>query len=75
MEWTLESFEARMSSGEAIDSDQYGRLAGRLCRLFELIGIRRIAAPLDPLSEFAKAVEAHAAVLIDDDEPDDEDEP
>jgi hypothetical protein len=38
MECTLESLEARMSAGVPIDPDQYGRLAGRLCRMFELIG-------------------------------------
>src|SRR5262245_37535677 len=36
LECTLELYEARMSAGDAVDVDQYGRLAGRLCRLFEL---------------------------------------
>jgi hypothetical protein len=73
MECELEAMEARMSAGEAVDPDQYGRLAGRLCRLFELIGIKRLAPPLDPLSELAKAFEGQARA-IDDDEPND-DEP
>src|SRR5262245_38573431 len=55
MECTLEQMEARMSAGEAVDPDQYGRLAGRLCRLFELIGVRRLARPIDPLSDLAEA--------------------
>ena len=55
-----------------VDSDQYGRLASRLCRLFELIGIRRLTKPLDPLSEFAEAFAGQAAVPIDDDEPNDD---
>ena len=74
MECTLEQMEGRMSAGEAVDVDQYGRLAGRLCRLFELIGIRRIAAPLDPLSELAKAVEGYAVAPVDDDDDDDGDD-
>jgi len=31
MECELEAMEARMSAGETVDPDQYGRLAGRLC--------------------------------------------
>src|SRR5262245_21628822 len=29
-----------LTAGEAVDPDQYGRLASRLCRLFEVIGVR-----------------------------------
>src|SRR5215831_9350490 len=67
MECELEFLEARMSEGRDVDLDQYGRLAGRLCRMFEIIGIKRLAKPLDPLSEFAKAVEGYAAAPVDDD--------
>ena len=74
LEIALESMEARMSEGERIDLDQFGRLTGRLCRLLELIGIRRLTKPLDPTSELAKALEAYPAKPIDDDEPS-EDEP
>src|SRR5262249_21661744 len=70
MECELELFEGRMASGEAVDPDQYGRLAGRLCRLFELIGVRRLARPIDPLTGLAKAYEGQVRA-IDDDEPDD----
>ena len=36
MECELEAMEARMSAGQTVDIDQYGRLSGRLCRLLEL---------------------------------------
>jgi hypothetical protein len=74
MECELEAMEARMSEGQPIDIDQYGRLTGRLCRMLELVGIRRLTKPLDPLSDLAKALEAYPAKAIDDDEPND-DEP
>ena len=74
MECELEQMEARMSTGQPIDPDQYGRLEGRLCRLFELIGIKRRAKPLDPLSDLAKAIEDHVAAPVDDDEPNHEHE-
>jgi hypothetical protein len=70
-EVALEQLEARMSEGQKIDPDQYGRLTGRLCRMLELVGIRRLTKPLDPLSDLAKAFEGKR---IDDDEPND-DEP
>ena len=74
-EIALEQIEARMSEGQQIDLDQYGRLTGRLCRILELVGVKRLTRPIDPLSEFARAFEGHAAAPIDDDEPNDEDEP
>jgi hypothetical protein len=49
-------------------------LTSRLCRMLELVGIRRLTKPLDPLSDLAKALEAYPAKPIDDDEPS-EDEP
>ena len=74
MECTLEQMEGRMSTGEAVDPGQYGRLAGRLCRLFELIGVKRLTKPVDPLVDLAAAYESQVRA-IDDDEPNDEDEP
>jgi hypothetical protein len=74
MECELEAMEARMSEGQHVDVDQYGRLTGRLCRLLELIGIKRLAKPLDPMSELAKALEGYAGTPVDDDD-DDGDEP
>src|SRR5215510_7534527 len=43
MECELEAMEGRMSAGLPVDTDAYGRLASRLCRLFEIIGVRRLA--------------------------------
>jgi hypothetical protein len=74
MEIELEAMEARMSEGQPIDIDVYGRLAGRLCRLFDIIGVKRLARPIDPCQDLAKALEAYPAKAIDDDEPND-DEP
>jgi len=42
--------------------------------LLELIGIQRLARPIDPLSDLATGLEAYAQKPIDDDEPND-DEP
>ena len=35
--------------------------------MLELIGIRRLAKPIDPLSDLAKGLEAYPAKAIDDD--------
>jgi hypothetical protein len=75
LECELESMEGRKSAGMPVDIEVYGRISGRLCRLLELIGIRRLTKPLDPLSEFAKAVEGYAAAPIDDDSDGSDDEP
>jgi hypothetical protein len=75
MECELEAMETRMSEGQKIILDQYGRLTSRLCRLLELVGIRRLARPLDPLSDLAKSFAGHAGKPVDDDEPNDENEP
>jgi hypothetical protein len=75
MECELEAMEARMSAGVPIDPDQYGRLAGRLCRMFELIGIHRLARPIDPLSDLAKGLRAYPTAPIDDDGDGSDDEP
>jgi hypothetical protein len=72
IECELERLEADMSVDGDVDLDQYGRLAGRLCRLFELVGIKRLARPIDPTSDLAKALEAYPLTAIDDD---DDDEP
>ena len=40
-----------MSEGQKIDLNMYGRLTGRLCRMLELVGIRRLTKPIDPLSD------------------------
>ncbi len=73
MECELEAMEARMSKGLPVDTDVYGRLAGRLCRLFEMIGVRRLAPPVDPLVDLAASYESQVRAIDDDDG--DEDEP
>jgi hypothetical protein len=59
--------EARRSEGEKIDLGLYSRLTSLLCRMLELVGIRRVTKPLDPLSDLAKAFEGYAGNPIDDD--------
>jgi hypothetical protein len=75
LECELEAMEGRMSAGQPIDLGQYARLTGCLCRLLELVGIKRLTKPLDPTSELAKALEKYAATPVDDDAPNDENEP
>src|SRR5215469_13312729 len=43
LECECERLEAQMSEGKAIDTNAYGRLCGRLARMVELIGIKRVA--------------------------------
>jgi hypothetical protein len=60
MEVELESLEAKIAKGKIIDPDLYGRLCGRLARMLELVGtLRRLAKPLDPASELARALEGY----------------
>jgi hypothetical protein len=73
IECEIEAIEGRLSEGQPFDVHQYARLVGVLCRLFELVGIRRLAKPLDPQAELIKALAPYAGTPIDDD--DDEDEP
>jgi transcription elongation factor Elf1 len=74
MECELEAMVPRMSEGQKIDLDQYGRLTCRLCRLLELVGVRHLTKPIDPFSDLAKAFAGHAGKPVDDDEPNDENE-
>jgi len=71
LECELEAMEGRKSAGLPVDIEVYGRLSGRLCRLLEMVGVKRAARAVDPTGELARAYEA--AVPIDDDG--DEDEP
>ena len=50
-------------------------MTSHLCRLLELVGIKRLAKPIDPLSDLAKALEGTAGKPVDDDDPNDENEP
>jgi hypothetical protein len=75
LECELESLEGRKSAGMPVDIEVYGRIASRLCRMLELIGIKRLTKPLDPTSDLAKALEAYPAKPIDDDGDGGDDEP
>jgi hypothetical protein len=70
IECELESMEGRMSASQPIDIAVYARLTGVLCRLLELVGIRRLTKPLDPTGALAKALEAYPATAIDEDDED-----
>jgi len=67
-EIALEQIEARMSEGQQIDLDQYGRVTAKLCRMLELLGIRRVTKPFDPLDGLTKAFAGTAKAIDDDDE-------
>ncbi len=49
IETTLESFEASLSEGQAVDLDLYGRLVGHLRRIAETLGLQRVARDADTL--------------------------
>jgi hypothetical protein len=68
IEVELESLEGRMSAGEPLELAQYARLTGVLCRLFELVGVKRVSKPLDPQAELVRAMAAYPATVDDDDE-------
>jgi len=74
LEVELENWEGRKSASLPVDIELYARVSGRLARLFELIGVRRVSKPTDPLSEFARAFEGHAAAAVVDDDDGDGDE-
>jgi hypothetical protein len=48
IECELERLDARLSIGEPVDLDSYGRCAGHLRRLFETIGVERRARDVTP---------------------------
>jgi len=48
MECEIERLEARLSRGENVDLDAFGRAASHLRRLFEAIGIERRARDVTP---------------------------
>jgi hypothetical protein len=53
IECELERLDARLSAGELVDLDSYGRCAGHLRRLFETIGVERKPRDVTPtLSEY-----------------------
>jgi hypothetical protein len=48
IECELERLDARLSAGEPVDLDSYGRCAGHLRRLFETIGVERKPRDVTP---------------------------
>jgi hypothetical protein len=48
IECELERLDARLSIGESIDLDSYGRCAGHLRRLFETLGVERKPRDVTP---------------------------
>lgn len=67
IECELEAMEGRMAQGQPLDVGAYARLTGCLARLLELVGIRRLARPIDPTSELAKALQAYPVPPVDED--------
>jgi hypothetical protein len=59
IECELERLDARLSAGEPVDLDSYGRCAGHLRRLFETIGVERKSRDVTPtLHEIAAEIHA-----------------
>jgi hypothetical protein len=51
LECELEKMEARLSQGEDVDLDRYGRAASHLRRILETIGLQRQARDVTPLRD------------------------
>src|SRR5262249_4794847 len=53
IECELERLDARLSLGDPVDMDSYSRVAGHLRRMFETLGLKRVArdVTLSPISE------------------------
>jgi hypothetical protein len=69
LEVACEALEARMSAGEAVSLDEYGRAASHLRRILETLGIERlpqapfleahvVGTPWSPMSARIKEAEA-----------------
>jgi len=67
LETQLEKWEGEKSTGMPVNIELYGKNAGRLCRLLEMVGIKRLARPVDPTSDLARGIEAYAQKPVDDD--------
>jgi hypothetical protein len=68
LECELESAEGKLSGGQPIDINLYARLVRTLCRLLELVGVKRLTKPLDPTSALAEALKGYASEPVDEDE-------
>jgi hypothetical protein len=49
LQLSLEAMEADMANDKPVNLDMYARLAGHLRRIFETIGLRRVAKDVTPL--------------------------
>ena len=62
LELQLEQAEGRLSKGEQIDLDCYGRAASHLRRILESLGLERKPRTITPtLEEYARRVERNGA--------------
>src|SRR5450759_1345103 len=59
MRCELERLEGRLSLGEAVDNERYGRIAGHYRRIVETLGIERRARDVTPtISDIANEIAA-----------------
>jgi hypothetical protein len=56
LECELERLDARLSVGEEVDLDLYGRAASHLRRLFETLGIERRARVVPSLTDYLRTL-------------------
>lgn len=54
LEILCEQWEAAMSDGKEVDLDLYNRTSGNLKRMYETIGLNRVAREINPIVEFLK---------------------
>ena len=65
MRCELERLEGKLSLGEAVDTDMYGRIAGHYRRICETLGIERRKRDLVPtLAEIANEIEAEREEVV-----------
>jgi hypothetical protein len=63
LECELEQLEGRLSQGEQIDLDQYGRAAGQLRRILQTVGLERRAKTIVPtIDQYAAQVRQRAGM-------------
>jgi len=60
LELELEALEGRLSRGEAVNLDSFGRAASHLRRLFESIGLRRTPRETPSLAEYLAGLQAES---------------
>ena len=61
--------EGRKSANLPVDIELYGRITGRLARLLEMLGVKRVARPVDdPMHALAESLATYAQGPADDDD-------